>query len=412
MNALAVLGGAVAVFVSIQRQLLNNLMQVKLRQEAAQIGHYLLTFTDCQLTQSEPSWSSACAAGGNVKLVAPDKSEILPAAGKIFEKMKVTASCQAGLITLHSTSMDSSGYSKKLLGGVPIVCSELNAVPKVFITPARADIVVDANASYKGFLMDQAGTVLDVTSKGIWAADVPAVAAPKSPGVFRGLAKGQTGIRFVYQGAAARADLYVYKAVTVQRVGVNFEDLPYWTDKRVIDFNDAVLCFTGAFIVDGTPIISQGDQNVIGRITSNSTCDHKIQIDVANPDGSKWTSGIFFTAGDPKNPGNHQHPSQINMPFLEGSTLSVGFYPLGHCEDLMKDWLDKIVGGWVTMDNKNWAIVKPTFAIPAENDASNKSEFPKREEKKVGCENGKLNLAAKVPQRYPSVFQQRSTHYI
>lgn len=78
--------------------------------------------------------------------------------------------------------------------------------------------------------------------------------------------------------------------IEVKKVGVNFEDRPSNGDG---DFNDAVLCFTGAFKVDDTNVVSVSDQTVTVSTFSNAGCHDDITVAVVHDDGSSETPVTF-----------------------------------------------------------------------------------------------------------------------
>ena len=128
--------------------------------------------------------------------------------------------------------------------------------------------------------------------------------------------------------------------VPAYKVGVNFEDL-FGTPRArkspgVIDYNDAVLCFTGNFAVNPGSVISTSDQTVTGAITNRSACVHDLTITVTHPDGTKWSSGTF----------SDHAPPVLNMQFKVGSRLDVQMHPHGYCENKP-----------VSMYDTNWSHV-------------------------------------------------------
>lgn len=70
----------------------------------------------------------------------------------------------------------------------------------------------------------------------------------------------------------------------VKRVGVNFEDRTWGSDR---DYNDAVLCFKGSFKVDQTSVVSLKKQTVQASTSSRSLCRHKVTAKIVHPDGSE-----------------------------------------------------------------------------------------------------------------------------
>jgi hypothetical protein len=71
----------------------------------------------------------------------------------------------------------------------------------------------------------------------------------------------------------------------VAKVGINFEDLP----NGDFDYNDAVLCFTGAFKIDGSNVVSYKKQKIVATTFSASGCSHRIDVRIINADGTVKT---------------------------------------------------------------------------------------------------------------------------
>jgi Tfp pilus assembly protein PilV len=147
MISFAVLGVGVAVFANMRSQNFKSVVVLKNRQEATRIGHYLLTFTDCARTKAAAGYSAACGSNGNLKLLAADGSEILPANGKLFDRLQVGATCDDGLINVSATGSDWSTTPKTLLDGVPIVCKDL--VVPCLVNPAYNPSQVDCTINVK-----------------------------------------------------------------------------------------------------------------------------------------------------------------------------------------------------------------------------------------------------------------------
>ena len=101
---------------------------------------------------------------------------------------------------------------------------------------------------------------------------------------------------------------------TVERVGrqlgVNFEDEGLQGDR---DYNDAVLCFKGHFNVDGTNVVSFLEQDVVGTTSSISGCNHTIQVQIINNDGTS----------EPLIQYDSKSTTPVNMHFKVGSRLEV-----------------------------------------------------------------------------------------
>ena len=96
----------------------------------------------------------------------------------------------------------------------------------------------------------------------------------------------------------------------VVRVGVNFEDQGAGGDA---DYNDAVLCFTGAFKVDRATVISTQAQQVIATTSSISACRHEVRVQVVHPDGRAEAPAVFDSASG----------AQVALRFELGSRLDV-----------------------------------------------------------------------------------------
>jgi Tfp pilus assembly protein PilV len=166
----AVLGVGVAVFANMRSQNFKSVVVLKNRQEASRIGHYLLTFTDCVRTKADAGYLAACGSNGNLKLLADDGSEILPANGKLFDRLQVSAACDDGLITVSATGPDWSTTPKALLDGVPIVCKDL--VVPCLVNPAYNPSQIDCTVNVK----DQNN--IWKKAKGLWEKRVDAFTDP------------------------------------------------------------------------------------------------------------------------------------------------------------------------------------------------------------------------------------------
>ena len=147
MVAIAILGAGVWVSIHMRKQNFQNVIKLKDRQESSRIGHYLLTFTDCQKTMADPNFSTACAAKSHIRLLAADNTEILPQNGQVFENINATAICDDGLITIQGTLNGSTSPAFPLLDGVPIVCK--NSVVPCTINPAYNPFQIDCAKSVK-----------------------------------------------------------------------------------------------------------------------------------------------------------------------------------------------------------------------------------------------------------------------
>ena len=108
--------------------------------------------------------------------------------------------------------------------------------------------------------------------------------------------------------------------VPVIRVGVNFEDLGFST-KSDHDYNDAVLCFSGNFKVDGTDVVSTKAQTVEGTTSSISGCHHTIKVTIIAPDGTPGTPVSY----------DSRRVEPVEMRFELGSKLEVTMTPYDNC---------------------------------------------------------------------------------
>lgn len=90
------------------------------------------------------------------------------------------------------------------------------------------------------------------------------------------------------------------------RVGVNFED------SSDGDYNDAVLCFTGDFKVDGTNITSYKQQTIAATTSSISLCDHRIDVTIHHEDGTRNSFSYRSDSGE-----------TLQLPFRIKSRLEV-----------------------------------------------------------------------------------------
>lgn len=121
----------------------------------------------------------------------------------------------------------------------------------------------------------------------------------------------------------------------VVRVGINFEDQGAGGDA---DYNDAVMCFTGNFKVDGSTVISTEAQDVVATTSSISDCHHQVTVQIVHPDG-RATSPIVFRS----NAG-----AQVPMRFELGSRLEVAMQSItGGCSPVGR-----------TMHEPAWARVQ------------------------------------------------------
>ncbi len=102
----------------------------------------------------------------------------------------------------------------------------------------------------------------------------------------------------------------VIAGTPVVRVGVNFEDMGQAGDR---DYNDAVMCFQGAFKVDGTQVVSTEAQQVTATTWSHSDCRHRVRVEITHADGRREPAISFDS-----NAG-----VQVPMRFEVGSQLAV-----------------------------------------------------------------------------------------
>lgn len=124
----------------------------------------------------------------------------------------------------------------------------------------------------------------------------------------------------------------VIDGVKVIRVGVNFED---YTD---FDYNDAVLCFEGAFKVDDTDVVSYKEQTVAATTFSASGCRHQVDVKILHADGTKSSFSYRSNSGE-----------TLQLPFKIKSRLEVTMTTVeGSCSRTP-----------VSMHDKQYAIVKP-----------------------------------------------------
>lgn len=102
----------------------------------------------------------------------------------------------------------------------------------------------------------------------------------------------------------------VIAGTPVVRVGVNFEDAGAAGDH---DYNDAVMCFQGAFKVAGTQVVSTEAQQVTATTWSHSACRHRVRVEITHADGRREPPISFES-----NAG-----VQVPMRFEPGSQLEV-----------------------------------------------------------------------------------------
>ncbi len=108
--------------------------------------------------------------------------------------------------------------------------------------------------------------------------------------------------------------------VAVTKVGVNFEDIPVGGDA---DFNDAVMCFSGKFKVEGSNVVSTAKQTVTASTFSSSGCKHNVRAEVVHKDGSKEPPVTF----------DSRAPAPVTLKFKVGSKLEVFMKPYDGCNE-------------------------------------------------------------------------------
>ena len=114
------------------------------------------------------------------------------------------------------------------------------------------------------------------------------------------------------------------------------------------DFNDAVLCMTGAFsslAVSQAGVYSMIDQTIPGRVSNLSACDHDMIVKVTGPGNYIWVRQ-FRT----------KTPPTLQIPFKQGSRLDVQLNPVSPCND-NGTGAGKV---WVSMYNLDWARIRTT----------------------------------------------------
>lgn len=100
----------------------------------------------------------------------------------------------------------------------------------------------------------------------------------------------------------------------VEKFGINFEDNPFG-DNSDKDYNDAVLCFDGKFVIQNSSIISSENQTVPASAFSNAGCGHDIEIIITHADGTVDESIIqALTRGEEK---------KLELAFKKGDSIEV-----------------------------------------------------------------------------------------
>ncbi len=108
------------------------------------------------------------------------------------------------------------------------------------------------------------------------------------------------------------------QGVQSTRVGINFEDY------EDMDFNDAVMCFTGAFSVVNKRVVSLSDQTVTAKFLNTSACGHQLEISVTHVEHcgtGGYSDSMTVNTGSPP----------INIQFKKGSQLDVTMINLSDC---------------------------------------------------------------------------------
>lgn len=100
----------------------------------------------------------------------------------------------------------------------------------------------------------------------------------------------------------------------VEKFGINFEDNPFG-DNSDKDYNDAVLCFDGKFVIQNSSIVSSETQTVSASAFSNAGCGHDIEIIITHADGTVDESIIQeLTRGEEK---------KLELAFKKGDSIEV-----------------------------------------------------------------------------------------
>ena len=127
------------------------------------------------------------------------------------------------------------------------------------------------------------------------------------------------------------------QGISVQQVGINFED---FTD---MDYNDAVMCFTGVFSIKNKEILSLREQTVTANFYSISGCSHQLNIRLIHPDQCG--------AGSEENYTSSSSGAAMTFTFKKGTKLIVDMINLN-------DMCANETGNSVSMQS-NYAIVEP-----------------------------------------------------
>jgi hypothetical protein len=118
-------------------------------------------------------------------------------------------------------------------------------------------------------------------------------------------------------GPAGTTHCQAFVSVYEDRVGINYED---WTDR---DFNDAVVCLTGFFEIDGRRIVSHANQTVVATTTRISACDHDVVLRVRD-ENHVVRQQISYRS-------SLSNGASYSVSFKPGWTIDSRFTPLGKC---------------------------------------------------------------------------------
>lgn len=105
--------------------------------------------------------------------------------------------------------------------------------------------------------------------------------------------------------------------VEIVKLGVNFEDRPN-TDE---DFNDAVLCFEGAFKINNTKLISTANQTISATTSSISLCRHRIEVKVYDLSGRLKSESVY----------DARHSGAVQIKLAEKDELEINMVPYEGC---------------------------------------------------------------------------------
>lgn len=100
----------------------------------------------------------------------------------------------------------------------------------------------------------------------------------------------------------------------VEKFGINFEDNPLSEDSDK-DYNDAVLCFEGKFVIQGSSVVSSVDQTIEAAAFTNAGCGHDIEIIINHSDGKAEAPAVHVLTRDEK--------KTIELKFKKGDSIEV-----------------------------------------------------------------------------------------